>query len=60
MKYRYLDLRRAPLRRNIELRHLMGIETRKYLSDQAFLKLRPRISSSRHLRVHAISWFLRG
>ena len=39
MKYRYLDLRRAPLRRNIELRHLMGIETRKYLSDQAFLEI---------------------
>lgn len=39
MKYRYLDLRREPLRRNMELRHKMGIETRKFLDDQGFLEI---------------------
>lgn len=39
MKYRYLDLRRNPLRKNIELRHKLGIETRKYLSDKGFLEI---------------------
>jgi aspartyl-tRNA synthetase len=39
MKYRYLDLRRSPLQRNVALRHQMGIETRKYLSDQAFFEI---------------------
>ena len=28
MKYRYLDLRRNPLRKNLELRHKLGFETR--------------------------------
>ena len=31
MKYRYLDLRRANVRSNLELRHKMTIEVRKYL-----------------------------
>lgn len=39
MKYRYLDLRRNPLRRNLELRHKLGIETRKFLSDLGFLEI---------------------
>lgn len=37
MKYRYLDLRRNPVRRNLELRHQMGIEIRNYLNDKGFL-----------------------
>jgi aspartyl-tRNA synthetase len=37
MKYRYLDLRRNPVRRNLELRHRMGIEIRNYLNDRGFL-----------------------
>ncbi len=40
MKYRYLDLRRQPLRKNLELRNRLSIETRKYLDDQKFLKLK--------------------
>jgi aspartyl-tRNA synthetase len=33
MKYRYLDIRRNPVRRNLELRHQMAIETRSYLNS---------------------------
>jgi len=39
MKYRYLDLRRANVRRNFELRHRMAIEVRNYLSTQHFLEV---------------------
>lgn len=39
MRYRYLDLRRAPLRRNLELRHRMAIETRNYMDSQGFLEI---------------------
>ncbi|MDR1779707.1 MAG: aspartate--tRNA ligase [Tannerella sp.] len=39
MKYRYLDLRRAVVRANLELRHKMAFETRRYLSDQGFLEV---------------------
>jgi aspartyl-tRNA synthetase len=39
MKYRYLDLRRNPLRKNLELRHKLGFETRKFLSDRGFLEI---------------------
>lgn len=39
MKYRYLDLRRNPVRRNLELRHKMMQETRKYLDGQAFIEV---------------------
>lgn len=38
-KYRYLDLRRANVRRNFELRHRMAIEVRNYLSTQRFLEV---------------------
>ena len=39
MKYRYLDLRRANLRSNLELRHKMTIEVRKYLDSQGFIEV---------------------
>lgn len=38
-KYRYLDLRRAPLRRNLELRHRLSIATRNYLDQQSFFEI---------------------
>ncbi len=38
-KYRYLDLRRANVRRGLELRHRMAIEVRNYLSAQHFLEV---------------------
>jgi aspartyl-tRNA synthetase, bacterial type len=39
MKYRYLDLRRNAVRRNLELRHDMAILIRNYLDDQGFLEV---------------------
>ena len=39
MKYRYLDLRRNPVKNNIALRHKMGVETRKYLTDNNFYEI---------------------
>ena len=39
MKYRYLDLRRQPLRKNLELRNRLSLETRKYLDDQKFFEI---------------------
>ncbi|MGZ3776305.1 MAG: aspartate--tRNA ligase [Mucilaginibacter sp.] len=38
-KYRYLDLRRNPIRNNIMLRHKMAQETRKYLDGLGFIEV---------------------
>ncbi|HAF28335.1 MAG TPA: aspartate--tRNA ligase [Bacteroidales bacterium] len=39
MKYRYLDLRRNPVRRNLELRHKMSQEIRKFLDHAKFIEI---------------------
>ncbi len=39
MKYRYLDLRRSVVRKNLELRHRMAKATRDYLDGQGFLEV---------------------
>ena len=39
MKYRYLDLRRACVRKNLELRHKMTILTRNYLDSHDFIEV---------------------
>jgi aspartyl-tRNA synthetase len=39
MKYRYLDLRRNTVRKNIELRHRMAQHTRAYLDGQGFIEV---------------------
>ena len=39
MKYRYLDIRRNPVRQNLELRHRMAMLTRNYLSNLNFLEI---------------------
>ena len=44
MQFRYLDLRRKPVQRNLMLRHRLSIETRKYLDGVAV--------SYTHLRAH--------
>jgi aspartyl-tRNA synthetase len=38
-KYRYLDLRRNPIRNNLVMRHKMAQEVRKYLSDLDFIEV---------------------
>ncbi|WP_350284310.1 aspartate--tRNA ligase [uncultured Croceitalea sp.] len=37
MKYRYLDIRRNPVKNNLVFRHKVSMEVRKYLSDQGFI-----------------------
>ena len=39
MKYRYLDLRRPAVRRNLELRHKMAFEIRRYLDEKGFIEV---------------------
>ena len=39
MKYRYLDLRRTAVRKNLELRHKVAFEVRRYLDGQGFLEV---------------------
>ena len=39
MQYRYLDLRRNCVRKNLELRHKMTFEVRRYLDQQNFLEI---------------------
>ena len=36
-KYRYLDIRRNPVKNNLIFRHRVSMEVRKYLSDQGFI-----------------------
>ena len=39
MKYRYLDLRRPPLQRNMILRHKLAQEIRRFLDGEGFLEI---------------------
>ena len=39
MKYRYLDLRRTAVRKNLELRHKMTILIRNFLDNQGFIEV---------------------
>ena len=39
MRYRYLDLRRPCVRQNLELRHRMTMEVRRYLDSKGFLEI---------------------
>ncbi len=39
MKYRYLDLRRNPVRKNLELRHQMARRTREFMDGQGFIEV---------------------
>ena len=39
MKYRYLDIRRNPVKNNLIFRHKVAMETRKYLSDEGFIEV---------------------
>nr|WP_298995728.1 aspartate--tRNA ligase [uncultured Allomuricauda sp.] len=39
MKYRYLDIRRNPVKNNLIFRHKVTMEVRKYLSDHGFIEV---------------------
>ena len=39
MKYRYLDIRRNPVKNSLMFRHKVAMEVRKYLSDQEFIEV---------------------
>ncbi len=39
MKYRYLDLRRNVVKKNLELRHHMAILTRNYMNERGFIEI---------------------
>lgn len=39
LKYRYLDLRRTPMRENIELRHRVILAVRRFLDKKGFLEI---------------------
>ena len=39
MKYRYLDIRRNPVKNNLIFRHKVTMEVRKYLSDEGFIEI---------------------
>jgi aspartyl-tRNA synthetase len=39
LKYRYLDIRRNPVKEKIIFRHQLALETRKYLGNQGFLEI---------------------
>jgi len=39
MRYRYLDIRRNAVRKNLELRHRMTMEVRRYLDSKGFLEI---------------------
>jgi aspartyl-tRNA synthetase len=39
MQYRYLDIRRNPVRTNLELRHKIAFEVRRYVDSQNFLEV---------------------
>ena len=39
MRYRYLDLRRNPVKQNLMLRHQLGIQVRNYMNNIGFLEI---------------------
>lgn len=39
MKYRYLDLRRSCVRKNMEMRHKIVMETRKFMDEKSFIEV---------------------
>ena len=54
MKYRYLDIRRNPVRENLIFRHKVTMEVRKYLSDHGFIDVETPILSNQPLREPVI------
>lgn len=59
MKFRYLDLRRNCVRKNLELRHKMTMEVRRYLDSKGFLEIETPMLVGRPLKGHVTSWYRR-
>ena len=57
MKYRYLDLRRTAVRKNLELRHRMTMEVRRYLDGLGFLEVETPMLIGSTPEVPVTSWF---
>ena len=57
LKYRYLDLRRPSIQKNLMLRHQVTMLTRNYLSSRDSLKLKHQFCANQHLKVHVTIWF---
>ena len=60
MKYRYLDLRRNPVRANLELRHRMAQEVRRYLDSLGFLEVETPVLIKSTPEGRATLWYLHG
>jgi aspartyl-tRNA synthetase len=57
MKYRYLDIRRNPVKNSLLFRHKVTMEVRKYLSDLDFCEVEtPYLKSTQ--KEHVILLFL--
>ena len=57
LKYRYLDLRREPMQKNIILRSEVTFATREYLTGLGFLEIELRHSSSQHRKAQETTLF---
>jgi len=55
MKYRYLDLRRNPVREGLQLRHKMAQQTRLYLDSLNFIEVETPVLIKSTPKVHATS-----